>query len=401
MSVTKITVDDINSIITTAYNQAVNVGEDTISDVTAIDFTTFNDVGSTEDILKLREKFTGALIVQISKTYYKNRMEGAVLDDIFFEDADSFGAITQIISARMPSAKSNSAMQTFVSGSTQVGVYTVYLPIVENELFVKQDSWAMPLTITGEQWNSAFKDLAGLNTFVNYILMVYHENSRLHSEMMSRLNRNSFIARKINEQNGVVNLIEEYYNDGRYEVAEGQTKITWNDVKHDKDFLLWTTFKIAYIKNRLLEYNNAFSTDEYPQTCPSDRLICEFLDSYALRVKEAETHVYHNDLIALPNYREISHWQEGGTEAVNMNISAELGEDENEQTISVSGNKIIGLMVDKWAIMHTNILHRTPCEHFAIEDVTHYENQFVDKFINNLKMKGVVLTVDDFTIPTP
>lgn len=401
MSTTKITVEDIHEIMNTAYSQVCTAKEDDTSDVTGIDYSKFVDYGSSEEVLKLREKFTGALIVEISKTFYKDRINGTALNDIYYEDADKFGAITQFISATMPSAIENKAMQSFVSGTSTVGQYTVYLPIVEEKLFVKQASWALPLSITGEQWNTAFKDEASLTSFVQYILATYESYARLHSELMSRMNRNSFIAKKIEQENGVINLIEEYYKTGRYTAGESQTTITWADVCNDKDFLMWVKTKISHIKNRIEAYNDLYSTDSYAQSVPSDRIVCEFVDEFTLRIKEADSYVYHNDLITLPNYREITSWQTGGTEDVNESIKAILGKDSDNDDIVITGHRILGIMVDKYAIMHTNQLRRTPSKYFEFEDMTLYENQFVDKFINNLDNKGVILIADDYTIPTP
>lgn len=398
MSTTKITVEDIHEIIVNAYNQAVTMGEDDISDINALDFTKLSDFGSDEDILKVREKFTGALIVQISKTFYKDRIGSTSLQDLYYEDAEKFGAITQFISATVPSLISNKAMQTFVSGTTEIGTTTVYLPIVESKLFIKTCSWAIPLSITGEQWNTAFKDESGLSTFVQYILATYENYTRLYNEMISRMNRNNFIAKKIESNNGVCNLIEEYFKTGRYTVGANQSKITWDDVKYDKDFLMWVKTEISHIKNLMVDFNDLYSTDTEPQSVPEDRIVCEFLDEFTLKIKEADSYVYHNDLITLPNYREVMKWQVGGTEEINQTIKMVMGEDENEDDIIVN-SKIIGIMVDKNGIMHTNQLRRSPVEYFPREDITHYENQFVDKLICNLDNKAVIFTVDDYTIP--
>lgn len=404
MSTTPLSIEDIHSIVNTAWSQFTDATEDTPSDVSAIDFTKFSDTGSTEDILKLREKFTKALIVQIAKTYYKDRLEGVDLDDPYYEDADSFGAIVQVISAKMPTAISNEAMQDFVSGTTKTGQYTVYTPIVDNQLFIKQTSWELPVTISGQQWDAAFKDQASLDRFVLFIMNLFYRNTDLHSQLLSQVNRNGFMAHKINENNGVINLIKAYYEDGRYNIdnlAVGDHTLTWDEMKNNADFLKWSEMYIEKVRTRMRELNNLYSTDTEPQSVPEEQIVCEFLDEYTQRLKLADSYIYHNDLLKLPNCRIQSHWQTGGTEAVEQTITAKLGVDVSDNDIIVSQQKIIGLMVDRRAIMHTRIKQRMASQYHDIEYVTHYRAQYVDSFINNLAQKGVVFTVADYTFTKP
>lgn len=402
MANTPITIEDIHEICNTAWAQTTKPQEQmSPTQLDPIDFTKFSDGGSTEDILKFREKFTNALIVQIAKTYYKYRLDGVDLSDPYYEDSNMFGAITQMISARVPEAIENEAMQSFVSGVSQTGVYTVYLPIVENKLFIKQTTWEMPLTITGEQWNTAFKNQGELDKFVMYIMNVYYRSSELHSQNLSILNRNSYIARKILANNGIIDLVKEYVESGRYtkSTTAGDHTVTFKDLQNDKDFLLWCKTKFNFVLNRFKDINTLYSTagNDNPQSVPTDQIVCEFADQLTLRIKEAESYVYHNDIITMPNYREVTQWQRGGNEGLELTISAYLGEDDQNQDIVIKGQTILGIIVDRRGILHTNILRRTPSQYHAIEDVTHYRNQFTDKFINDLDQKGVIFTGNSYT----
>ena len=401
MSNTTITINDIHAITNTAYQQTVNALEDNPSDITAIDFSKFNSEGNTEDVKTWREKFTGELFIEISKTYYKKRFNADDLNDIYWEDADKFGAIVQILDVDTPDAIENKAQRDFISGTSTVGEYTVYLPTVNNRVFVNQDSWSMPLSISGEQWNTAFKSQGELDKFVYFVLEVFHEKCRLHSENLSRANRNGFIARKFYNENGVINLLQEYCDTDRFDktgLEEGDNTITYESLKTNKDFIMFCKARIQRVYNRLKAINNLYSLENKEQSVPKDRIVCEFLDSFTLAIDEVDSYVYHNDIITLPNYREITQWQEGGTEEVEMSISAKLGKDISQNDIVVKEGKIIGLMVDKRAILHTNVLRRNPTQYFPFDDITQHEAQYVDQFLNDLHSKGVVFTVQDATV---
>lgn len=401
MSNTPITINDIHEICNTAWAQTTKVVDfldpNTLD---TIDFTKFSDDGTnTDDILKLREKYTNALLVQISNTYYKNRMEGVDLSDPYYEDSNMFGAITQVIAAKMPDAIENEAMQTFVSGESKTGVYTVYMPIVEGKLFIKQTAWEMPLSITGEQWNTAFKNQGELDKFVMYLMSVYYRACDLHSQNLSVVNRNGFIARKINANNGVYNLVQRYVESGRYEKSAdaGDHTVTWDDLKNNKDFLMWVKTEVNFFMNRFNDLNNLYSTDTEPQSVPKDQTVCEFSDELTLRIKEADSYVYHNDILTLPNYREVTKWQRDGNYDIDLTISAFLGKDEQENDIIVKKQKILGIIVDRRGILHTNVIRRTPSVYHVIEDISHYRYQYVDKFLNNLDQKGIIFTANDYT----
>ena len=134
------------------------------------------------------------------KNWYTDSSYRSEYVDDFYEDAQQFGAIMQAISASVPAVKENSAWQTFVSGSSTVGVYTVYLPTIDATYYAKSTSWALPITITGEQWDSAFRNESELAGFVSYLWLVLDNAIVQHMEDMNAENRNNFLAEKIQAQ---------------------------------------------------------------------------------------------------------------------------------------------------------------------------------------------------------
>ena len=54
-------------------------------------------------------------------------------------------------------------------------------------------------------------------------------------------------------------------------------------------------------------------------------------------------------------------------------------------------------MVDKWAIMHTMVQNRVGRQRDDIKDITLFDYQFTDRYINNLTLPGVIFTVADYS----
>ena len=48
-------------------------------------------------------------------------------------------------------------------------------------------------------------------------------------------------------------------------------------------------------------------------------------------------------------------------------------------------------------IAHTIISNRVGSQHFNIENLTHYEYQHRDKYMNNLTLNAIVFVMNDYT----
>lgn len=389
MAITKLTTADIHSIVNSAYAQFTGDSGAVLTDIRDL-----VDEGAS-DIAALRSKFTGALIAQVTKNFYTQTSAESEYDDPFYQDSEEFGAIMQMITATVPEAQSNPAWQNFVSGTTEVGVYTVYLPTVSTKYFTKQEAWSVPLTITGEQWNQAFRDNAGLNEFVQFIHLVMGNAILAHREHMNEMNRNNFIAEKLNAAadqtvDGIhaVDLIELY-------AAEFglSTAFTVEDALASDTFKTFAMSKIGEYADYMKKQTSLFSVDGTVRFVPSDRLVCQVLAAFDKKLAVTQAGIYHNDLIKMPGYKTVASWQGLGDltfdKLSKINVKVAGG------TVEQTG--VVCLLVDKWAILHTIKKQRVASQAFPIEDLVQYSYQFVDCYLNNLSMSGVVFYMSDYT----
>ena len=389
MAITKLTTADISSIVNSAYQQFTGDSGAVLTDIKAL-----VDEGAA-DIAALRSKFTGALIAQVTKNFYTQTSAESEYDDPFYQDSEEFGAICQMITAQVADAIANPAWANFVSGTTEVGVYTVYLPTINTTYFTKQEAWSVPLTITGEQWNQAFRDNAGLSEFVQFIHLVMGNAIMAHREHMNEMNRNNFIAEKLNAAadqtvDGIhaVDLIALYASEFALSTA-----FSVEDALASDTFKTFAMSKIGEYADYMQKQTSLFSVDGQVRFVPSDRLVCQMLSAFDKKLAVTQAGIYHNDLIKMPGYRTVASWQGLGhltfDDLSTINVKVAGG------TVEQSG--IVALLVDKWAILHTIKKQRVAAQHFEIEDLTHYSYQFVDQYMNNLSMPGIVFYMSDYT----
>ena len=300
-----------------------------------------------------------------------------------------------MISATVPEAMANPAWQDFVSGTSTVGQYTLYLPVVNTTYFTKQEAWSIPISISGEQWNQAFRDNAGLSEFVQFLHLVMGNAILAHREQMNELNRNNYIAEKLNaEADQTVDGIHAVDLIALYAAEFGlSTAFTVEDALASDTFKTFAMSKIGEYADYMKKQTSLFSVDETVRFVPSDRLVRQMLSAFDKKLAVTQAGIYHNDIIKMPGYRTVASWQGLGgltfDDLSTINVKVAGG------TVEQSG--IVALLVDKWAILHTIKKQRVAAQHFEIEDITHYSYQFVDQYMNNLSMPGIVFYMSDYT----
>lgn len=328
-------------------------------------------------------------------TEYKDKR-----NDVFYEDSAKFGAITRMISMEMPDIIRNRAWDTVTSGTTQIGQNTVYLPIVDEQLYAGTDSWAVSVAYTGTQLNSAFRSVSGLLEFNNYVQLMAQNAINYHKATMHGLNRNNYIAGKISVGNStgkinVVNLVEEFQRD---HANNSMTKVQYLS---SVDALRYAPKTLKKYKSLLTDMSTLFTTkaDSKGKFIPLDRFVFQILSDFEGRIEsEVYSETYHNEFVKLPAYRNVNSWQAlcGTTDASFDTMSSIDITDNLGNAVTKSG--IVALMVDKWAIMHTIVQNRVGYQRDDIKDISMYDYQFTSRYINNLTLNGVVFTVEDYTV---
>lgn len=346
-----------------------------------------------------KEQWAGKLSSKYVDTKYVDREYADKRNDVFYEDSAKFGAITQIITMEMPDIIANRSWTQVTSGVTQIGQNTVYLPIVDEQLYGGTDSWAVSIAYTGTQLNSAFESQSGLLQFDNYVKLIAQNAITYHKATMNGLNRNNYIAGKLNAGNTLgkinyVNMVAEYQRD------HGNSAMTVAEYLSSVNALRYAPKTFKKYKSLLMDMTTLFTTkaDSKGKFIPADRFVFQILSDFEGRMlSEVYSDTYHNEFVKLPFYRDVNSWQAlvGADSADFGTLSSIDITDSNGHEVTKSG--IIGFMVDKWAIMHTLVQNRVGYQRDDIKDISMYDYQFTSRYINNLTLNGVVFVLEDYT----
>lgn len=386
--------NQVYSLVNDAYKQAV--GSDAIDTQNLEDFI---DTGSAYSaIASMKDQFTAALINVLAKNWFTDTSYRSEYKDPFFQDEREFGAIVQMISVTVPEVQEASNWQTFVSGTTVLGTYTLYIPIVDTKYYGKTASWQLPIAITDAQWDDAFKSGADIERFVAYILMMVDNAIVVHMENMNNMNRNNFIAEKIAYAGSqgatgvhVINLIEAYNTDRDGIIT------TVADFLKDPEALRYAASTIDEYSTYFNKMSTLFNTGAKPRFTPDDRKVIQVVKKFAKAIQEVSlSGAFNAKYVELPGYQEIPFWQGFGSD-ISWDSVTSIDVETGTDGTAVKQSGIVALIVDKWAIMHTIRKHRVGVTRFDPEEVSQYYYQFRDSYMNNLTMNGLIFVLKDIT----
>lgn len=221
----------------------------------------------------------------------------------------------------------------------------------------------------------------------------------VHRNTMNSVNRNNYIAEKIHAGNStgkvnVINLVEEYQKD------HGDISMTAAQFFASADAMRYSVKTFKKYKDLLHEMSTIFTmdTNSKGKFLPEDRFVFQVLSDFEGRLdSEVYSTTYHDEFVKLPLYRNVNAWQalRGITQLTFADLSAIDVVTASGDTVSTNG--IVALMVDKWAIMHTMVQNRVGYQRDDIKDISMYDYQFTDRYMNNLTLNGLVFVIQDYT----
>lgn len=369
--------------------------------VTSLNLQNIIDVGNDPNVIGTKESFTKALLNVVIKNWFSDTTYRGQYKDHFFVDSEEFGAIVQSIHMEYPEAQTSHAWNDFSPSSSgqraTVGTYDVYVPVIHTQLFGKTVSWEIPISITDEQWDTAFHDASELSAFVNYIYMMVDNAIVMHLEEMDNMNRNNFIAEKLayaatSGVKGVhkINLIQLYKD------ATGVTTIkTPAAFLKDESAVRWMASQFSLYSDYMKKMSKNFNTAEYDRFTPVDRQVFLLNSNVDKRIRSvAMANTFNPQYLDLKGYDTVPYWQSTGNygfnDVTNINVTTSTG-----TAINQSG--IIGILVDKYAIMHTIKKRRVAVKYFEPEALTTSFNQFRDQYSNDLTQNAIVFTLEQIS----
>ena len=369
------------------------------ADIVTEDLSDFVDGGTAYNAIQEIgvDQFYKALIAAGVKNIFTDTAFEDSYEDPFYEDSRTFGAMVQHIHAEAPAVQASHAWQTFVSGTTKLGEYTIFTCIVDSSLYGLSSSYELPIAINDEQMKDCFTSEEALGDFTAYIMLTVRNALKLHRKDQSSMNRANWIAEKIHYAGSMgatgihkINLLD------LYRTETGDTSITTTEQFNSTNACLrFAAAAMDEYLGYLQEQTKLFNVGGKTRFTPRDRIVCQVNAKWQKKVESVSySDAYNIDYVRLPYFQPVSCWQGMGQSAAWADVTKVYVTTSSGD--SVEQGDIVAIMVDKWAIAHTIRSERVAITRFDPEAVTQYYYQFRDQYMNDLTLNGIVFTVEDY-----
>ena len=343
-----------------------------------------------------QDQFYKALIAAGVKNFFTDSAFIDSYEDPFYLDSREFSGILAHIHAEAPAVQASHAWNTFVSGTTQLGQYTIFTCLVSEKLFGLSSSYELPVALNDEQMKDCFRSEEDLAEFTAYLMVTVQNALKQHRKDQSAMNRANWIGEKIAYAGSVgakgihvINLLE------LYRTETGDTSITTAAQFNSTNACLrFAAAVMDEYMGYLQEQTKMFNVGEYTRFTPRDRIVCQVNAKWQKKVESVSySDAYNIDYVRLPYFQPVSCWQGMGSGAAWADVTKVYVTTASGESVNASG--IVAIMVDKWAIAHTIRSQRVAVTRFDPEAVTQYYYQFRDQYINDLSLNGLVFVVQD------
>lgn len=396
-----LTNNQMSAIVTQAYKEMTGMPL-ALDETLELNLQNIVDVGdASTDLATFKEQFTKALLVTVVKNWFTDSSYRSQYNDKWLIDEQQYGGIIQSITIEAPEVRESGAWMDWTSGESTITTSdTIFLPRLSVKLYGVANSFELPLAITDNQWRESFDSAAGLMSLISYIFTVVDNKLLVHLEACSSMNRNNFIATKIDYAAGddakgthVVNPVEEYCK------TFGIEAMSVAEFLKNADALRWASRRFGHYAKRMRKDSCSYNVEGKHRFTPSDRFVFEMNSDFVdIMDSVALANTFRDEYVSMPGFDEVPYWQteEPGFNANGLPKSMEIFVKTAEGK-SIDAKNVIGFMADKWAIRHVIVERRTAAQRYDRHAITQYYYQYKDKFENDLSMNAIVFVLADVT----
>lgn len=372
------------------------------ADIATEDLSDFVDGGTAYNAIQEigQDQFYKALIACGVKNIFTDEAFIDSYEDPFYLDSREFGGIVAHIHAEAPAVQASHAWNTFVSGTTQLGQYTIFTCLVSETLFGLSSSYELPVALNDDQMKDCFTSEESLAEFTAYLMVTIQNALKQHRKDQSAMNRANWIGEKIAYAASLgatgihkINLLD------LYRAETGDTSIATAEAFNSTNACLrFAAAAMDEYMGYLQEQTKMFNVGANTRFIPRNRLVCQVNAKWQKKVESVSySDAYNIDYVRLPYFQPVSCWQGMGASAAWDDVTAIDVTTSGGNEVKQSG--IVAIMVDKYAIAHTIRSQRVAVTRFDPEAVTQYYYQFRDQYLNDLTLNGIVFTVEDYVAP--
>lgn len=385
----------LNSVTAQAYGSSPIVVSDLSGLISLGDFV----LNSGNDDSK--DKFLNTLVDRIGRVIISMRPYKAKDFGLMMNVMD-YGCILQKITT-MPMTASN-AIQWEIEDGESYDPWTVSKPKVVQKLFNGINAWKTKVSIPDYQLYTAFLSFENMAAFIDSVFMSMANSFEFQIETTARMAVGNFIGEKIVAQNAAPTTVQAVYLVQAYNTRFGKT-LTAAECWSNMDFLKYATARINLTVKYFRDMSTAFNSENFTRFTPEEYVRISMLTEFATAAQYyLQSDTFHNDLVQMPNYREINYWQgtaDAGVSAYDAKTLSSINITTSSGT-TVKQDGIVALITDIEAIGMTvdrrRMLSSPPNPE---SEVTNYYHKADVMYYNDLSENGVVFIVTDTPYTSP
>lgn len=346
------------------------------------------------------DKFFNTLVDRIGKVIIR-RLDMELDFPKLLMNEFQFGAVLSKISIDPFGAKANTDWQVSDQGFTP-SLLEIYPPSIHQMLFTDAVTFEMRKSLPNSILATAFTGAGEMANFFTAVTAAMVDSMTLSINNLSRTAINNFIAEKIKNQNGIVNLAD------MFNTAYSTTPVIGvDDAMLNPEFLRFSTNVIRKYFKYLSMPNVNYNVGGLVRA--TQRNNCHFLANTTY-VAALEAYLYSDtywkDMVQIDNFTEVAYWQAnlntGGSDynlpedvtAINIIPSSEKGQ---QQPTPVEQSGIIAVLADRQAIGVGLNKRRSAAFNNVMDDITTVKMSATIQFYNDLTENGVIFLAEPST----
>lgn len=384
------TVTQVYNIINDVSSQMYGDSAVKVTDLTGM-ISLGNDILSSETT---KDNFLNVLVDRIGKTIISQRAYSAEVNALI-NDAFTFGAILQKLYVA-PVKASESSTWDLTNGGT-VDQYVITKPTVKQKLFNKRNTWEVDITIPDFQLSSAFSSATEMATFIDAIFLAIRNSQEVYLAGMSEMCYCNMVGEQVvntelNGGNTVIDLLADYN-------TLFSKNLTTDTALHDTDFLKYASMTISLYLKKIGKMSTVFNAEKYARFTPKDKCrVIMLADFTSACTSYLQANTYHDEMVALPKYTEVSYWQGIGSKT-------KFSETSKIAVVTASGHTLIQdnvvcIMCDEEAIGLTYDNRRSKSAYNSKGEYTNFFEKADMGYFNDLSENCIIFTIGTIATPT-
>lgn len=322
-----------------------------------------------------------------------------------------WGAIIQKINIQPFTAQAQNAWNVGSAEFTP-NQFAVDKPVVTQTFFTDSVAWEFHVTIPDTMLKTAFTNEQSFGAFINGIMAALSDSMTMALNNLAYGCIGNFVAEKIKSGNAVIDVLSMY---NEQVGSGGDQHTTLADAMDDKEFFRYAGMImrniIKYLQKPSALYNLGDGSGN-PMIRATQRdnlnvlISSDFMAGY---VSYLESDTFHNELIAMPGYKEYVTLQATGVNIpdITANTSIDIIPASNASNVStpVQASGIIGIFTDREAMGIGYDDRFTATDRNNRNRYTNYTSGATLQFYNDLSENGVIicaaggsLSLDKYTL---